>query len=183
MSNAKISALTSATTPLAGTEALPIVQGGTTKQVSIANLTIGRTQTTNGLVQGAAATGYNFSANTSASGMTSQLLNWYEEGTWTPNNFGSLVVVGTFSSGGRYTRIGRLVMISGYVSGTTSVAIGASGIVSSNLPYSAAVDSAGNMVNVTNNDSGVIRIAGPYVVAATTIAATPTITFSAIYTV
>lgn len=42
MSNSKISALTSATTPLAGTEVLPIVQSGATKQVSITNLTAGR---------------------------------------------------------------------------------------------------------------------------------------------
>lgn len=42
MPNTKISALTSATTPLAGTETLPIVQSSTTKQVSVANLTAGR---------------------------------------------------------------------------------------------------------------------------------------------
>jgi hypothetical protein len=34
MANVKISELTSATTPLAGTEAVPIVQGGVTKQVT-----------------------------------------------------------------------------------------------------------------------------------------------------
>ena len=43
MANAKISALTSATTPLAGTEVLPIVQSGATKKVSIENVTAGRT--------------------------------------------------------------------------------------------------------------------------------------------
>ena len=42
MSNSKISVLTSATTPLAGTEILPVVQSSTTKQVSVANLTAGR---------------------------------------------------------------------------------------------------------------------------------------------
>jgi hypothetical protein len=42
MSNSKISALTSASTPLAGTETLPVVQSSTTKQVSVANLTAGR---------------------------------------------------------------------------------------------------------------------------------------------
>ena len=42
MANTKISALTSATTPLAGTETLPIVQSSATKQVSVANLTAGR---------------------------------------------------------------------------------------------------------------------------------------------
>jgi hypothetical protein len=43
MADVKISALPAATTPLAGTEVLPIVQGGTTDQVTVANLTAGRT--------------------------------------------------------------------------------------------------------------------------------------------
>jgi len=42
MADKKISALTSATTPLAGTEVLPIVQSGATVKVSIANVTAGR---------------------------------------------------------------------------------------------------------------------------------------------
>jgi len=42
MADTKISALPAATTPLAGTEVLPIVQGGTTDKVSIANVTAGR---------------------------------------------------------------------------------------------------------------------------------------------
>lgn len=42
MPNVKISNLPAATTPLAGTEVLPVVQGGVTDQVSVANLTAGR---------------------------------------------------------------------------------------------------------------------------------------------
>lgn len=42
MANTKISGLTAATTPVAGTEVLPIVQSSATKQVSVANLTAGR---------------------------------------------------------------------------------------------------------------------------------------------
>ena len=42
MADVKISGLPASTVPLAGTEVLPIVQGGTTKQVSVANLTVGR---------------------------------------------------------------------------------------------------------------------------------------------
>jgi trimeric autotransporter adhesin len=42
MADLKISALPASTTPLAGTEVLPLVQGGQTKQVSVANLTLGR---------------------------------------------------------------------------------------------------------------------------------------------
>ena len=49
MANSKISALTSATTPLAGTEVLPIVQSGTTKKVAINDVTAGRDVTTKNL--------------------------------------------------------------------------------------------------------------------------------------
>ena len=42
MADVKISALPASTTPLAGTEVLPIVQSSTTKRVSVANLTAGR---------------------------------------------------------------------------------------------------------------------------------------------
>ena len=42
MSNSKISALTAATTPLAGTEVLPIVQSSATTKVAISDVTAGR---------------------------------------------------------------------------------------------------------------------------------------------
>lgn len=42
MADKKISALTAATTPLAGSEVLPVVQGGNTVKVSVADLTNGR---------------------------------------------------------------------------------------------------------------------------------------------
>jgi len=64
MADVKISALPSATTPLAGTEVLPIVQSATTDQVSVANLTAGRsvsaaslTLTTTPLAVGSGGTG------------------------------------------------------------------------------------------------------------------------------
>jgi hypothetical protein len=132
MADTKISALPASTTPLAGTEVLPIVQSSTTKQVSVANLTAGRTQTSNGIVQGTAATGYNFTANTPAAGMTSQLLNWYEEGSWTPiitfSTPGDLAI--TYSATvqlGTYTRIGNRVIINCNVSTTSFTFTTASG--------------------------------------------------------
>ena len=45
-----------------------------------------QTLNTGNVIQGTAAKGVNFTANTPAAGMTSQLLNWYEEGTWTPTD-------------------------------------------------------------------------------------------------
>lgn len=43
MSDKKIFQLTASTTPVAGTETLPIVQGGATKKVTVSDLTAGRT--------------------------------------------------------------------------------------------------------------------------------------------
>ena len=56
MANSKISGLPAATTPLVGTEILPIVQGGVTDQVSVANLTAGRAIATGNLAVTGTAT-------------------------------------------------------------------------------------------------------------------------------
>jgi hypothetical protein len=69
-------------------------------------------------VPGTAAKGVNFTANTPAAGMTSQLLNWYEEGTWTPvltpSTSGSITLTSPTNSM-RYTRVGRLVTLTGLI--------------------------------------------------------------------
>jgi hypothetical protein len=124
MADTKISALPAATTPLTGTEVVPLNQSGVTSNVTVANLTAGRSvsasdylMSTGNLVPSTAAKGINFTANTPAAGMTSQLLNWYEQGTWTPTFFGT----GTAGSPtytvqkGSYTRVGRVVHVTGYV--------------------------------------------------------------------
>jgi formylmethanofuran dehydrogenase subunit C len=287
MSNSKISALTSATTPLAGTEVLPIVQSGATKQVSVANLTAGRNvavadlsvtgNTTlgdasgdtvtinastatipnglnvssnllvldktnarvgvgvvpastfqvktatnknvvitggyigaytsiragndafsaltglqfesthialngesgngvsvgsmadpgagnlyvlNNVVQGTAAKGINFTANTPAAGKTSQLLNWYEEGTWTPTQGAGLVVVGAFSSSGTYTRVGRQVTVRGSVSGATSIASAAGNVITAGLPFSESAPATGTASNAFAGGSSVCLLSG-----------------------
>ena len=49
MADKKISALTAATTPLTGTEVLPIVQSGATKKVSVSNLSAGRSISASGI--------------------------------------------------------------------------------------------------------------------------------------
>jgi hypothetical protein len=219
MADKKISALTVAATPLAGTEVLPIVQSGATVKVSVTNLTDGRavsmqsitanntglgtpvanfqsgdqagsriavinsgaggqtyhlvtgnpgvsnsgfalydntnsatrlyvgsstgdlTLNTGNLVQGTAAKGVNFTANTPAAGMTSQLLNWYEEGSWTPiitfGTPGDLAI--TYSATvqlGTYTRIGNRVIINFNVSTTSFTYTTASGTLRvTGLPF------------------------------------------------
>jgi len=257
MTNKKISALTSATTPLAGTETLPIVQSGATVKVSVANLTAGRDatgasfkattsvgagtdpgvgvyavgdypvgfftfkrtsvntagvaavgfvasdaktagdgvavawralnssnaeksyatqsarivtataggenssfvtnvqssgsslemQTIDGtgistpgnFIPSTAAKGINFTANTPAAGMTSQLLNWYEEGTWTPTFTSTGATFDYSSRTATYVRMGKLV----YASFQIAMNSGASGTVTNavlltGLPFTAA---------------------------------------------
>jgi hypothetical protein len=200
MADKKISALTGATTPLAGTEVLPIVQGGATVKVAVSDLTAGRDVAgktlalsngtgsystedlaylvnnstaqavsrlkfgTSALANNAAVGGYtfdanngslflyaksggtlttgaylwhtldfrissgnvafdtaakgiNFTANTPAAGMTSQLLNWYEEGTWTPVVSG----VSLITPLGTYVKIGKKVFANFTFSSTGAV--------------------------------------------------------------
>jgi hypothetical protein len=206
MADKKISALTSAATPLAGSEVLPIVQSGSTVKVSVANLTVGRIVTANDLIArkaaggeiildstaagtsntissvannggafadlnyvanahnwkigattlastdangtykiftlgteclrvsindvtnykgnfvvGTAGKGIDFSANGHAAGMTSELLNDYEEGTWTPTISragGGLTYTPSGSDVGYYTKIGRQVVVTCSFGGT-----------------------------------------------------------------
>ena len=130
MADTKISALPASTVPLAGTEVLPIVQSGTTKQVSVANLTAGRaisatqlTLTTGNLIV-ASGQGIDFSA-TPGTG-TSELLADYEEGNWTPT------VRYSTSDGdlaysvqvGSYVKVGSVVTCVGYLLFSESTASG-----------------------------------------------------------
>lgn len=231
MANSKISALTSATTPLAGTETLPVVQSSTTKKVSIANVTAGRTVqmssldanggsstggaiisgsipsvrasstvldvgdgnrylalganastpglvklisassdasiyqylltsdtsynltfNTGNLIQGTAAKGINFTANSAAAGKTSQLLNWYEEGTWTPSLGGNATY---FFQEGTYTRVGRQVTAVGFlyinVMGTgNTTTISGLPFVAQNT-YQRGCVSFGELANIASN--------------------------------
>jgi len=253
MADAKISGLPASITPLAGTEVLPVVQSGVTKQVSIANVTAGRevsassftpssaTIPTNGLflpatnavgiatnstekmritatgvmylgslgtnlsftngsavditgsgtgiagngtnltlgawdgpmvfqagnsgsalvermrissagnvsiangnlVIGTAGKGIDFSADGQAAGMTSELLDDYEEGTWTPvltTNATDFTSV-TYDAAvyGLYTKIGNVIHIQGMMRTDAVDATGATGLpIISGLPFTAS---------------------------------------------
>jgi hypothetical protein len=234
MADKKISALTTAASPLAGTEVLPIVQSGATVKVSVADLTqtqnnvavattkmawtgpghldvpndgglfskgvynnigsnwyydnalrynvtgaAGWYQQNSGFhvwysaasgtagspiasfpetmalfpngdlklasgnfVPSAAGKGIDFSAATHAAGMTSELLNDYEEGVWTGTLTGDAAAPTTpVTASGRYTRIGRQVtaQISLFNVNTT----GASGVLLiTGLPFSSSAERA-----------------------------------------
>ena len=99
------------------------------------------------LVVNTVGKGVAFTANTPASGMTRQVLDWYEEGTWTP------VAGGTWSSGptglvGNYTRIGRVVYYTfGIVTGSKA---------SAGMPHIPSTNSASGVGTDTNiTDMGI----------------------------
>lgn len=244
MADTKISALPASTTPLAGTEVLPLVQSGVTKKVAVSDLTAGRAVNTGPLtvtnatggataanyavvrgstadnsnypavelqggtlyqagrapkltlanaglgvglysgymsstftaqygiyldssvglqlqssasgapvtklslgtgndvtlslgnfIQGTAAKGVNFTANTPAAGMTSQLLNWYEEGTWTPTMTSAAGTTTVNTSSARYTRIGDHVFVVFRIDYTTNGSVGTSDFTIGGLPF------------------------------------------------
>jgi hypothetical protein len=81
------------------------------------------------LVIGTSGKGIDFSANTNPAGMTSELLNDYEEGTWSPTIRGS-GTAGTYELATdytTYTKIGRQVTLSGQIKFGTSVTGGGTG--------------------------------------------------------
>jgi hypothetical protein len=224
MADKKISALTASTTPLAGTEVLPIVQSSSTVKVAVSDLTAGRivssigsnitgvgskvtfdttglaaanyiyttsnfnltlyagrgstvqvdlttdnvdsyvggvrqsrlgttglTLDTGNLVIGTSGKGVNFTANTPAAGMTSQLLNWYEEGTWTPTDASGAGLSFTNASG-YYTRSGNIVTLFGRV--TFPATASGVGVAIGGLPFTVANNNqpGGGYIRIT--DSG-----------------------------
>lgn len=146
----------------------------------------GNLNITNGnLVLGTAGKGIDFSANANAPGMTSELLNWYEEGDWTPTQGAGLTVVGSYSSFGKYTRIGKQVTVVGEILGSTSVAVSSGGVLCAGLPFatpggSAAVF-AGGLSNANVNATSLVIGSGTTLYASAAIAATTRLYFSATY--
>ena len=110
------------------------------------------TLSTGNIIQGTAAKGFNFTANTPKAGMTSQLLNWYEEGTWTPVLSYLFTVLGTVTLSGKYTRIGKIVQLSFYIScsGGGSVAMSSGAQMQSVLPFTPSATSVGSWSIASN---------------------------------
>lgn len=146
MADSKISALPVASST-DGTETSPIVQSGSTKQLAISKIkdyilglsnsfTGDQTLATGNLVIGTSGKGIDFSADSNAGGMTSELLDDYEEGTFTPTLAGSTTnpTVTYGVQRGRYTRVGRLVTIECYVS-WSAISGGSGNIQVAGFPY------------------------------------------------
>lgn len=121
------------------------------KTVGFPSTRIGDQTILNGnLVIGTAGKGIDFSADPSAPGMTSELLDDYEEGTWTPvdQSGAGLVFSNVF---GYYTKVGDTVMAFGRVTFPTTAS--ALTIVIGGLPFVVANNSqpGGGFIRLTNS--------------------------------
>lgn len=153
MADKKISALTASSTPLAGTEVLPIVQSSATVKVAVSDLTAGRAVATGALTvtgtmsatTGAAVGGATAGAGglafpaTAVAVADANTLDDYEEGTWTPT-VANFTVSGTSTLSGTYTKIGRVVYFNLSFDNTGTIASGASALIT--LPFT-GIDSSG----------------------------------------
>jgi hypothetical protein len=88
----------------------PAVGSTPTEQFRVAS-TGNATLATGNLVIGTSGKGIDFSADPSAAGMTSELLDDYEEGTWTPTDASGAGLTLTVTAA-TYTKIGRMVYAS-----------------------------------------------------------------------
>lgn len=110
----------------------------------------------------AAAKGISFAANTPAAGMTSQLFNWFETGTWTPTVAGLTTGgTGTGTYTGKYSRVGNVVTATAYISQSNHTGTGA--MVVTGLPFAANNYSAAEIGFVTNMALTALNIATGYV--------------------
>jgi hypothetical protein len=109
----------------------------------IINLSTGAATFSDNIVMGTSGKGIDFSSNANAGGMTSELLNDYEEGTWTIGiEFGGASVgVTTVMNTGTYTKIGRQVTVNGSI-GLSSKGSSAGIIEITGLPFTCGAGSS-----------------------------------------
>jgi hypothetical protein len=174
------------------TGVLPVANGGTgvTTSTGTGNTVLSASPTLSGdvnlstgnLVIGTAGKGIDFSITSSGSGtMTSELLSDYEEGTWTPTQGSGLTVVGTFTSSGKYTLIGRQVVVRGSIGASTSIAATSGQIIFNNFPFAVSGLTVGYWTNDSVNVFGGLYASSDVAVNVTAITATPAIYFTVVY--
>jgi hypothetical protein len=172
MADLKISQLPVATTPLAGTEVLPIVQSGSTKQVSVDNLTTGKAisalSVTATTVTATTANATTFDTNVAAAGVTLAGTTLAADGTDTnigininPKGTGVVTTSTTYSDvNGALRAIPRsgAAKTSSYTLAVTDVGeyieVGTGG----SIVVPNAVFSTGDAVVIFNNTSGSITL-------------------------
>lgn len=131
------------------------------------------TLTNGNLIIGTSGKGIDFSATSHPAGMTSELLNDYEEGTWTPvltfATPGTLVTTYNAQTG-TFTKVGRLVTVmfrlsfaaAGIIKGTASGGLSITGLpytVGSSLSYQ-YVDLGSNIADISSGSLALMVASG-----------------------
>lgn len=155
MADTKISALTVATTPLAGTEVLPIVQSGVTKQVSVADLTAGRAVSASSLSLTNALTAANGGTGQSSYTVGDLL---YASGATALSKLADVVTGNALISGGvgvapSWGKIGLATHVSGTL-GTANGGTGLSSFTSGGVLYANSTSALATSSSFTWSSSG-----------------------------
>ena len=82
-------------------------------------------------------------------------LDDYEEGTWSPTPSGSVNLTSVTSVSGRYTKVGRIVTLSGEVTATVTTANILTYFVLPSIPFANASSISGSVIENTNVKIGI----------------------------
>jgi len=168
MADKKISALSSASTPLAGTEVLPIVQGGATVKVAVADLMPGlntvtvpkggtglTSVTANQIPYGNGTGALNTSSGLTFDGtnlLSTNNVNAYRDG-WTAAIIAALTNTGGCSGGGPSTTFSSATY------GGNAAQLFASSSTGTPAGFQAIVDSTGNFPTISVNCGNSVSVA------------------------
>jgi hypothetical protein len=111
----------------------------------------GGTTTANGI-------GVTFPATQSASS-DANTLDDYEEGTWSPTPAGNVNLTSVVSVSARYTKVGRLVTLSGYVTGTVTTPNIDTYFVLPSMPFANATITVGSLIESSSFKVGITQVA------------------------
>ena len=180
MADTKITALTSISTgtdpandvfPIVDISDTTMAATGTTKKVttnqllgaggtaSFATLAVSGLSTLADNVVMASGKGIDFSATSHAGTMTSEILADYEEGTWSPTPSG-VNLTSIVSVSARYTKVGRLVTVSGEVTATVTSSNTFTSFYLPSLPFAQGTVTTGSIQEDANRTIGCVQVSG-----------------------
>jgi hypothetical protein len=149
-----------------GTDEISFVTGGTNRATVESN---GNFTIESGNLVLASGNGIDFSADPNAAGMTSELLDDYEEGTFTPVFQGG-TTAGTYtytSQTGFYTKIGNLVYVNVGLANINTTSAGSGSMQISGLPFAnnSVRGATGairyDVINIVDSANGLVAITSP----------------------
>jgi hypothetical protein len=115
---------------------------------------------TGNVVMSTIGKGIDFSATSHAGTMTSEILADYEEGTWSPSVAANVNLTSVVSVAARYTKVGRLVTVSGQVTATVTTSNVFTYFALSLLPFANGTVTAGPIQENGNLTVGTAQVNG-----------------------